>query len=63
MNPETIETVSLTAGPADTGSEPSSTPTGSEVAFGVWTRDIQELCRALDAQQRAHFRRTPAEQE
>ncbi len=63
MNPETIEAVSLASEPADTGSEASLTPTGSEVAFGVWTRDIQELCRALDAQQRAHFRRTPAEQE
>ena len=63
MNPETIEAAPLAAGPTDTGSESSSTPTGSEVAFGVWTRDIQELCRALDAQQRAHFRRTTAEQE
>jgi hypothetical protein len=63
MNPETIKPVSLVAGSADGTSEPSSTPSGSEVAFGVWTRDIQELCRALDAQQRTHFRRTPADQE
>jgi len=63
MNPETIEPVLLAAGTAERGSDSSSTPTGSEVAFGVWTRDIQELCRALDAQQRAHFRRDPAEEE
>lgn len=63
MNPETIEAVPLAAGPAEAASELSSTSTGSEVAFGIWTRDIQELCRALDAQQRAHFRRPPAEQE
>ena len=63
MNSETIEPVLFAAGSAESGADPLSTPTGSEVAFGVWTRDVQELCRALDAQQRAHFRRNPAEEE
>ncbi len=38
----------------------SSTPE-SQAAPNVWKRDIDALCRALDAQQRAHFPRTVPE--
>jgi hypothetical protein len=38
----------------------SSTPE-SEAVRNVWKRDIDALCRALDAQQRAHFPRTGPE--
>lgn len=43
----------------DAGSSPAEAPT----AGNDWKRDIDALCRALDAQQRAHFPRTdPAKQ-
>ena len=38
----------------------SSMPDGA--AHGVWTHDIEALCRALTAQQRAHFPRLDAEE-
>jgi hypothetical protein len=40
------------ADPAEVESE--CTPIESQTTRGAWTREIEELCRALEAQQRAH---------
>jgi hypothetical protein len=53
MNAKTIATEPLAAELATADSE--AVPNESSVAHGPWTRDIDALCRALDAQQRAHF--------
>lgn len=42
----------------DSGGSPA--PAEAPVARGIWTRDVEALCRALDAQQRAHFPRSDA---
>jgi hypothetical protein len=59
MNHETIVAVSTAAELAQVNGErspiPSPVPTESPVARGAWTRDIEALCRALEAQRRAHF--------
>lgn len=47
-----IAAVSTAADPAEVDLE--CTPIESQTRRGAWTRDIEELCRALDAQQRAH---------
>ena len=46
------------ADPADVDSE--CTPLGSQTTRGAWTREIEELCRALEAQQSAHRPSTDA---
>lgn len=61
MNPKTILAASTAAEPAKVASECSPLPIESPVARG-WTRDIEALCRALDAQQRAHFPSNDAEE-
>ena len=53
MNPQTIEAVSVAAELTQVDSECSPIPIESPVTHGVWTRDIEALCRALDAQQRS----------
>ncbi len=55
MNPETMEAEAVVADPAQVNSECSPIRDEPYVARGVWTRDVEALCRALDAQQRAHF--------
>jgi len=40
------------ADPAEPNSE--CTPIESQTTRGAWTREIEELCRALDSQERAH---------
>ena len=55
MNPQTIEAVSVDADLTELDSECSPVRAEPPVARGAWTRDIEALCRALDAQQRAHF--------
>ena len=55
MNPKTIVAAATTAELLEVEYECSPTPLESPVARGVWTRDIEALCRALEAQQRAHF--------
>ena len=62
MNPQTIEAVSVAAELTQVDSECSPTRTEPPVARGVWTRDIEALCRALEAQQRAHFPSIAAEE-
>jgi hypothetical protein len=61
MNPQTIEAVSVAAELTEVDSEcsPKREP---PVERGVWTRDIEALCRALEAQQRAHFPSIAAEE-
>ena len=55
MNPQTIEAVSVDADLTEVDSECPSVRAEPPVTRGAWTRDIEALCRALDAQQRAHF--------
>jgi len=61
MNPKTIVAASTAAELAKVDPECSPRPIESPVACG-WTRDVEALCRALDAQQRAHFPKIDAEE-
>ncbi len=61
MNPKTIVATSTAAEHANVDPEFSPIPIASPVARG-WTRDVDALCRALDAQQRAHFPSIDAEE-
>ena len=60
MNPQTVVAASAGAELAEGDTECSPTQIESPVAHGVWTRDVEALCRALEAQQRAHFRSNDA---
>ena len=62
MNAKTIVAAAPAAELAKVDSECSPIPIKSPVARGVWTRDIEALCRALEAQQRAHFPTIDAEE-
>jgi hypothetical protein len=62
MNPKTIVAAPTAAELAKVDSEFSPIPIESPVARGAWTREIEELCRALEAQQRAHFPSIDAEE-
>ena len=62
MNPKTVVAAPTAAELAKVDSECSPIPVESPVARGVWTRDIEALCRALEAQQRAHFPSIDAEE-
>ena len=54
MNPKTIVGAPAAAELAEVDSE--CTPIlESQVTRGAWTREIEELCRALEAKQGAHF--------
>jgi hypothetical protein len=55
MDSKTIAAAPTGAQLAAADSESVSIRNESPVAHGPWTRDIEALCRALDAQQRAHF--------
>jgi hypothetical protein len=61
MNPKTIVAASTAAELAKVDSECSPIPIESPVARG-WARDVEALCRALEAQQRAHFPSIDAEE-
>jgi hypothetical protein len=61
MNPKTIVAASTAAELAEVDPEYSPRPIESPVARG-WTRDVEALCRALDAQQRAHLPKIDAEE-
>lgn len=61
MKPKTI-VPAPTAEVAKGDSECPPIPIEPPVTRGVWTRDIEALCRALEAQQRAHFRSTDREE-
>jgi hypothetical protein len=61
VNPTTIVAASAGAELAKVSSECAPMPIESPVTRGVWTREIEELCRALEAQQRAHRASTSAE--
>lgn len=60
VNPKTI--VAAPAGRAEVESEWTPISIETQVPRGVWTREIEELCRALAAQQRAHGPSTDAEE-
>ena len=63
MNPELGKaTPPAGIGLANADSESSPIPPECRIAYGVWTPDIEALCRALDAQQQAHFRSTVPEE-
>jgi hypothetical protein len=59
VNPKT--TVAAAAELAEVDSECTPIPIQSQVTHGAWTREIEELCRALEAQ-RAHLPRIEAEE-
>jgi hypothetical protein len=61
MNAKAIVAAPAGAELAKVDSESSPVPIEAPVARGVWTRDIEALCRALEAQQRAHFPSTDKE--
>ena len=60
MNPQTAVAESTGAELAEVDTESSPIQIESPVAHGVWTRDVEALCRALETQQRAHFRSNDA---
>ena len=62
MNPKTVVAAPTAAELAKVDSKCSPMPLESPVARGVWTRDIEALCRALEAQQRAHVPSIDAEE-
>jgi hypothetical protein len=62
MNPKTMVAASAAAELAEVDSECTPIPIESQVTRGAWTREIEELCRALEAQQRAHFPKIDAEE-
>ena len=62
MNTKTIVASPTDAELAQVDSECSPMPIESPAAHGVWTHDIEALCRALAARQRAHFPSLDAEE-
>ena len=60
MDINTVVFESVSAEVASVGSEAAAKPTLKFAARASWTRDVDALCRALDAQQRAHFQSIPA---
>lgn len=62
MNPETMEAEAVVGDLAPFDSECAPMQDEPYVARGVWTHDVEALCRALDAQQRAHFPSPGAEE-
>ena len=61
MNPKTTVAAPTAAELAKVDSECSPIPTKSPVARS-WTSDVEALCRALEAQQRARFPRIDAKE-
>jgi hypothetical protein len=62
MNPKTTVAAPPATDPAEVDSECTPIPIESQVTRGAWTREIEELCRALEAQQRAHHPSTDGEE-
>ena len=62
MNPQTTVAVSEAAEITKVDCECSPIRTEPPAARGVWTRDIEALCRALEAQQRPHVPSIAAEE-
>jgi hypothetical protein len=60
VNPRSIAAAPAAAAPAEVDSDCTPVPNRSEVTRGAWTREIEELCRALEAQQRPHHPSTDA---
>jgi hypothetical protein len=60
VNPKTIVAAPPAAKLAEVESE--CAPIESQVTRGAWTREIEELCRALDAQLKAHAPRIDADE-
>jgi hypothetical protein len=50
MNLKTTVSAPAAADPAEVDSECTPIPIESQVTRGAWTREIEELCRALEAQ-------------
>jgi hypothetical protein len=62
VNPKTIVAAPAAADPADVDSDCTTIPIESRVTRGAWTREIEELCRALETQKRVHYSSTDAEE-
>src|SRR5437667_4918516 len=61
MNRKTVVAVPTTDS-VETDFVPQPIATESPTPCGEWTRDIEALCRALNAQQRAHFAKIDAKE-
>src|SRR5947207_11582896 len=61
VNPKTIVAAPAAAELAEVDSECTPIPIECQMTRGAWTREIEELCRALEVQQRAHVPSTDAE--
>jgi hypothetical protein len=61
VNPKTIVAAPAAAELAEVDSESAPISIEPEVKRGAWTREIEELCRALEAQRRPHVPNTDAE--
>jgi len=62
VNPKTVVAAPAATELAAVDSECTPIPPESQVTRGAWTREIEELCRALEAQQKAHLPRIDAEE-
>ena len=62
VNPKTVVAAPAAVELAEVDSKCTPTPVESQVTRGAWTREIEELCRALEAQQRARFPRIDAKE-
>ena len=54
VNPETIVTAPTVADPAKVDCECTPIPIKSQEKRDAWTREIEELCRALEAPEKTH---------
>ena len=61
VNPKTIVAAPAAVELAEVDSECTPMPMESQVTRGAWTREIEELCRALEAKQREHYPSIDAE--
>src|SRR5205085_1718624 len=61
VNPKTTVAAPAAAELAGVDSECTPMPIESQMTRGAWTREIDELCRALEAQRRTHFPSTEEE--
>jgi len=55
VNPKIVVAAPAATELAEVDSECTPIPIESQVTRGAWTREIEELCRALEAQQKAHL--------
>jgi len=62
VNPKTVVAAPAAVELAEVDSKCTPTPVESQVTRGAWTREIEELCRALEAQQKVRSPNIDAEE-